>query len=156
MSNLLRPHWLTQKSPLSSTISQGLLKFISMSEWWYLTISSSVSPFSFCLIFPSNKVFSSESVLPLRWPKYWNFSFSNKPSSEYTDWLVWSPCYPRDSQQSSPAPQFETLIILYIPTLTFHNSHHLTTLTSKTTGKTTALTMWIFLCKVMSAFQYAV
>ena len=45
-------------------------------------------------IFPSIKVFSKESVLPIRWPKYWNFSFSNSPSSEYSglisfgiDWL---------------------------------------------------------------------
>ena len=45
-------------------------------------------------IFPSIRVFSNESVLPIRWPKYWNFSFSISPSSEYSglysfrmDWL---------------------------------------------------------------------
>ena len=45
-------------------------------------------------IFPSIRVFSSESVLPIRWPKYWSFSFSISPSSEYLglisfriDWL---------------------------------------------------------------------
>ena len=45
-------------------------------------------------IFPSIRVFSKESVLHIRWPKYWNFSFSNSPSSEYSgvisfrmDWL---------------------------------------------------------------------
>ena len=45
-------------------------------------------------IFPSIRVFSSESVLHIRWPKYWSFSFSNSPSSEYSglisfrmDWL---------------------------------------------------------------------
>ena len=45
-------------------------------------------------IFPSIKVFSNESVLPIRWPKYWSFSFSISPSSEYSalitfrmDWL---------------------------------------------------------------------
>ena len=35
-------------------------------------------------IFPSIKGFSSELVLPIRWPKYWSFSFSNNPSSEYS------------------------------------------------------------------------
>ena len=35
-------------------------------------------------IFPSIRVFSSESVLPIRWPKYWSFSFSISPSSEYS------------------------------------------------------------------------
>ena len=35
-------------------------------------------------VFPSTRVFSSESVLPIRWPKYWCFSFSNSPFSEYS------------------------------------------------------------------------
>jgi len=45
-------------------------------------------------IFPSIRVFSSDSVLPIRWPKYWSFSFSTSPSNEYSglisfrmDWL---------------------------------------------------------------------
>ena len=83
------------------------------------------------LIFPSIRVFSSESVLPIRWPKDWSFSFSISPLNEYSgsisfrmDWrLDWSPCSPRDSQESSPAPQFESvnssvLSLLYGSTLT--------------------------------------
>ena len=45
-------------------------------------------------IFPSNRVFSNESVIHIRWPKYWSFSFSIRPSNEYSglisfsmDWL---------------------------------------------------------------------
>ena len=38
-------------------------------------------------IFPSIRVFSNESVLHIRWPKYWNFSFSISPSNEYSDWF---------------------------------------------------------------------
>ena len=64
-------------------------------------------------IFPSVKVFSKESVLHIRWPKYWSFSFSIGPSIEYSglisfrmDWLD-SPCCPRDSQKTSPEPQFK-------------------------------------------------
>ena len=38
-------------------------------------------------IFPSIKVFSYDSVLPIRWPKYWNCSFSISPSNEYSEWI---------------------------------------------------------------------
>ena len=41
-------------------------------------------PFLLPSIFPSIRVFSNESVLPIRWPKYWNFSFSISPSNEYS------------------------------------------------------------------------
>ena len=59
--------------------------------------------------------FSSELALCIRWPKYWSFSFSISPSSEYSrvdflsNWLVWSPGSPRDPQESSPAPQIESI-----------------------------------------------
>ena len=59
---------------------------------------------------PSITVFSNESTLRMRWPKYWNFSFSISPSNEHprTDllWegLVRSPCSPRGSRESSPTP----------------------------------------------------
>ena len=43
------------------------------------------SPSSLPLIFPSIRVFSNESVLHVRWPKYWSFSFSISPSSEYSE-----------------------------------------------------------------------
>ena len=83
----------------------------------YLTISSSASPFSFFLqSFPSIRVFSSESVLCIRWLKYWSFSFSISPSNEYSglislriDWFDLLACSPRDSQESSPAPQFVSI-----------------------------------------------
>ena len=57
-------------------------------------------------IFPSIRFFYNELALCIRWPKYWNFSIS--PSTEYS-WLIsfridWFD--PRDSQESSPTPQF--------------------------------------------------
>ena len=79
-------------------------------------------------IFPSIRVFSNESALRIRWPKYWSFSFSISPSNEYSglisfrrDWL--DLCCPRDSQESCPKPQFKNvnssaLSFLYRPTLT--------------------------------------
>ena len=83
-------------------------------------------PFSF---FPSIRDFSNKLALPIRWPKYWSFSFSISPSNEYwgliffKKWLVCSPCSPKDSQGSPPTPQFESinflaLSLLYGPTLT--------------------------------------
>ena len=62
---------------------------------------------------PSIRVFSNESTLRMRWPKYWSFSFSIIPSKEIPradllqNGLVGSPCSPRDSQESSPTPQFK-------------------------------------------------
>ena len=63
---------------------------------------------------PSIRVFSNESTLLMRWPKYWSFSFSI-PSKEIPGLisfrmdLVGSPCSPRDSQESSPTPQFKSI-----------------------------------------------
>ena len=73
-------------------------------------------------VFPSIRVFYSESFLRIMWPKYWGFSFSISPSCEYSG-LVWSPCSPRDHQEPSPTPQFKSinssvLSLLYGPTLT--------------------------------------
>ena len=75
-------------------------------------------PFLPPLIFPSIRVFSSEPVLHIRWPKYWSFSFSISPSNEYSG-LIGFPCSPRDSQESSPTPRFRSInssarIFLYI------------------------------------------
>src|SRR5574337_1898472 len=82
-------------------------------------------------IFPSIRVFSNESVLCIRWPKYWSFSFSINPSSEYsglfplgwTGWISFRGETPGDSQESSPTPQFKSisssvLSFLHSPTLT--------------------------------------
>ena len=83
-------------------------------------------------IFSSIAVFSNESALPSRWPKYWSFSFSISPPNKYSglisftiDWfdLFWSP---RDPEESSLAPQFESisssvLSLVYGPT---HTSIH--------------------------------
>ena len=73
--------------------------------------------------------FSNESTLCMRWPKYWSYSFSIIPSKEIPglissqNGLVGSPCSPRDSQESSPTPQFKSinslvLSLLHSPTLT--------------------------------------
>ena len=86
-------------------------------------------------IFPSIRVFSNESALHMRWPKYWSFSFSISPSNEHPalisfrmDWLDLLAVSPRDSQEYSPTPQFKSinslaLSFLYSPTLTSLHDH---------------------------------
>ena len=81
-----------------------------------------------CPVFLSIRVFSSELALHIRsWSfTYWSFSFSISPSNDCSvlwDWLVGSPCSPRDSQESSPTPQFKSInssmfSLLYDPPLT--------------------------------------
>ena len=83
-------------------------------------------------MFPSIRVFSSELTLCTQWPKYWSFSFSISPSNEYSGLtsfrMDWFELYcPKDSQESSPAPEFKSinfsaLSLLYGPTLT--SVHH--------------------------------
>ena len=102
-------------------------------------------------IFPSIRVFSNESVLAIRWPKFCSFSFSISPSHEYSglisfrmDWLDFL-AVQGTLKASSPTPQFKgikslALSFLYNPTLTsIHDC-----------WKTIALTRYIFVIKLMS------
>jgi len=82
---LATPWTAAHRAYLSITNSQSLLKLMSF---------ESVMPFNHLIlcrpllllpsIFPSIRVFSNESVLRIRWPKYWSFSFSISPSNEYS------------------------------------------------------------------------
>ena len=106
-------------------------------------------------IFPSIRVFSSQSVVHIRWPKYWSFSFSISPSNEYSglisfrmDWLdllaVQGTLKSLLQHHSSKASILwrSAFFILQL-------SHPYTT-----TGKTIALTRWTFVGKLMSLLSY--
>ena len=84
MSNSLWLHRL-QHARLScpSPPPRACSKSCPSSQWYHPTISSSVL-FLLPSIFPSIRVFTKESVLHLRWSKYWSFSFSISPSNEYS------------------------------------------------------------------------
>ena len=69
---------------LSITNSWGLLKLMSIESVMSSNILILCCPVLLPSIFPSIKVFSNESVLHIRWPKYWRFSFSISPSNEYS------------------------------------------------------------------------
>ena len=110
----LRPPWTAaHQASLSIANSQSLLKFMSIelmmpSNYLILCHRLLFLP----SIFPRIRVFSKESVLCIRWPKYWSYSISS--SMNIQDWFhleltVWSPCCPRDSQESFPTPQFESI-----------------------------------------------
>ena len=90
---------------------------------------------------PSITVFSSESTLRMKWPKYWSFSFSIIPSKEHPG-LVGSPCSPRDSQESSPTHSSKASILRCSAFFTVQLSHPY-----MTAGKTIALTRQTLLAK---------
>ena len=83
------------QASLSITNSRSLLKLMPIETLMPSSHLILCHPLLLLLsIFPSNRVFSSESVLSIKWPNYWSFSFSISPSNEYsglisfrTDWL---------------------------------------------------------------------
>ena len=146
------PWTAARQASLSITNSQSLLKLMSIE----LVIPSNHLILCCCLllppsIFPSIRVFSNESALHIRWPKYWSFSFNIRPSNEYSglisfrmDWLdllaVQGTLKSLIQHHSSKASilQHSAFFIVQL-------SH-----TYMTTGKTIALTRQTFVGKVMS------
>ena len=101
-------------------------------------------------VFPSIRVFFL-MTLHMSWPKYWNFSCSINPSNDYSG-LISFRIYrfdllnsPRDSQELSPAPQFESISSSTLSLLMVQLSH-----LYMITGNTIALTIRAFVGKVMS------
>ena len=95
MSDSLRPHELQHTRPPCPSPTPGVYPdSCPLSQWCYPAISSSLVPFSPAFKLSSIRVFSNESALCIRWPKYWSFSFNISPSSEHPrpisfrmDWL---------------------------------------------------------------------
>ena len=105
------------QASLSTTNSQSLLKLMPIESMMPSNHRILCRPLLLLpSMSPSIRVFSSESVLCIRWPKYWSFNFSISPSNEYSglisfrmdclDFLAW---ISRDSQESSPTPQFKSI-----------------------------------------------
>ena len=88
------PWTAAQQTPLFFTNSWSLLRLMSIELMMPSNHLILCHPLLLSSIFPSIRVFSNESVLHIRWSKYWNFSFSISPSNEYSglisfkmDWL---------------------------------------------------------------------
>ena len=102
-------------------------------------------------IFPSIRVFSNESVLHIRWPKYWSFSFSIIPSKEIPGLtsfrMDWPDLLAVQGTLKSPLHHhsLKASILRHSAFFTVQLSHPY-----MTTGKTVALTRWTFVGKVMS------
>ena len=78
------PLTAAHQTPLSFTISWSLLKLMSIKSVMPSNHLNLCRPlFLLSSVFPSIRVFSNESVLQIRWPKYWSLSFSISPSTEY-------------------------------------------------------------------------
>ena len=102
-------------------------------------------------IFPSIRVFSNKSFLCIRWPKYWSFSFSISPSNEYSGLIFFRVDFldllaVQESLKSLLQHQCSKASILWC------SAFFIVQLSQPymTTGKTIALTRWIFVSKVMS------
>ena len=85
VSNSLWYHGLQHtRPPCPSPTPRACSNSCPSGQWWHPIISSSVIPFFSCLqSFPALGSFPNKSVLCIRWPKYWSFSFSISPSNEY-------------------------------------------------------------------------
>ena len=132
MSDSLRPHGLKHTSLPCSSLSPGVCSnSCPLSQWCH--------PATCCpllllpSIFPSIRVFSNESALHMRWPKYWSFSCSISPSNEYSglislkmDWLDLLAVQGTLKSLLQP-PQVESInsseFRLYGPTLTFEHDY---------------------------------
>ena len=110
ISDSLWPQGLQHTRLPCPSASPGACSNSSLLSWWcHSTILSFAVPFSSCLLSSSSiRVFPNESVLCIRWPKYWIFSFSISPSSEYSgliffriDWFDLLAVQGGDSQESS-------------------------------------------------------
>ena len=152
VSDSATPWTAAHQASLSTTISWSLLKLMSIESVMpsnYLTLCHPLLlPPS---IFPSIRIFSNESVLCIRWPKYWSFSFSISPSNDYSglisfrmDWLdllaVQGTLKSFLQHHSSKASILQCSAFFIVQL-----SHPY-----MTTEETTALTIWTFVSKVMS------
>ena len=152
MFNSLQPYGLQHTRLLCPSPTPGLYSnSCLLSRWCHPTIIFCHRLLLLPSIFPSIRVFSNESALCIRWPKYWNFSFSISPSNEYSglisfrmDWLdllaVQGTLKGLPQHHSSKAS-----ILLCSAFFIVQLSHPY-----MTTGKTIALTRCTFAGKVMS------
>ena len=151
MSNSLQTHGLQHARFLCPPSPRVCSNSSPLSHWCYLTISSSAASFSFFLQSFLALIFSNESALCIRWPKYW--SFSTSPSNEYSglisfkiDWFdllavqgaLKSLLQPHSSKASIQCSAF---IMVQI-------SHPYIT-----TGKTTAMTILILILTFILIFE---
>ena len=151
--------WLFMTPMDCSTLGFPVLHHVSeLTQTHVHWVCDAIQPSCFCCpllllpsVFPFIRVFSYESALHIRWPKHWSFSFSISPSSnEYSglisfriDWL--DPFAIQGTLKSLLHHNLKGSILQHSAFFMVHLSHPY-----MATGKTIALTLWIFVIKVMS------
>ena len=152
-SDSLQPYGPQHAGPPCPSPTPGVYSdSCSLSQWCHPAISSSVVPLLLSpSIFPSIRVFSNESVLHIRWPKYWSFSFIIRPTNEHSgqisfrmDWLdllAVQGSFKSLLQHHSSKASILQCSAFFIVQLSYPYM---------TTGKTIALTRWTLVSKVMS------
>ena len=140
------------QASLSFTMSQSLLKLMSIESMMpsdHLIFCRSL--LLLASIFPSIRVFSNESILCIRWPKYWSFSFSITPSNEYSGLISfridWFDLHAVQGTLKSLLKHHSLKA-----SILWHSAFFMVQLSHlyMTPGKTIALTRWTFVGKVMS------
>ena len=144
--------YTARQASLSFIISWSVLKLMSIESMLssHVILCHSLLLPSF---FPSVKVFSSESTLHIRWPKYWSFSFSISPSNEYSelisfriDWF--NPLAVRGTPKSLLQHQNLKASVLWHLAFFMVQFLHLYMIN----GRTIVLAIWTLVSKVMSLF----
>ena len=150
MSDSLQPYGLQHTRLACPSLSPGACSNSCPSNCDAIQPSHPLSPLLLLpLIFPGIRVFSNESALLIRWPKYWSFSFSISPSNEYSvlisfriDWVdVFA--VPGTLKSLLQHHSSKALILQYSDFFMKVQLSH----PYMTTGKTTTLTIWTFVAK---------
>ena len=138
------------QASLSITNSWSFLKLMSIESVMPSSHLILCHPLLLPSIFHSVRVFSNESVLCIRWPKYWSFSFSISPSNEYSGPLSfrmdWLDLAVQGTLRSLPQNHSSKASVLQCSAFFIVQLSH----PYMTTGKTIALSRWTFVGKVMS------
>ena len=151
MSDSLRPHRLQHTASLSITNSWSLIRLMSIKSVMPSNHLILRRPLLLLSIFPSIRVFSNESALRIRWPKYWSFSFSISPSNKYLGLISfrihWFDLLAVQGTLKSLLQHHSSKA-----SILWHSAFLIVQLSHPyiTTGKTIDLTRWTFVGKVMS------
>ena len=147
----MTPWTAARQASLSFPIFRSLLKLMFMELVMLSNHLILCHPLLLPSLFPSTRVFSNESVLRIRWPKYWSFSFSISPSNDYSGLISFRmDCFDLLAVQETLKSLFQhhsSKESIFWPSAFFivQLSHPY-----MTTGKTIALIRWTFVSKVMS------
>ena len=151
VSNSLRPHGLQHARPPCPSPTRRICSFMSIELVMPSNHLILCHPFLLLSsVFPSIRVFSNESALPIRWPEYWSFNFSIGHSNDYSGlisfWMDWFDIFAVQGISSLLQHHSSKKSILWCSAFFMVQLSH----PYMTRGKSIALTRWTFVSKVTS------